>query len=139
MFDPNDVESIDVYIKAKLEKLTKLDGPLCEDLNQSKLSLYYTPTERSMGSRILSPTGELAGIHINYIEDRRYSIQPFMDGPSTSKDIQSLKNIIRDCSESNSTESDGTVRPRSASFQNLLPPQEVVKVLGENDNKETQL
>lgn len=142
VFDPNDVESIDVYIKSKIEKLTKLDGPLSDDsINQSKLSLYYTPTERSLGSRILSPTGELAGIHINYIEDRRYSMQPFLDGPSTSKDVQSLGdiNVNRDCSDSNSTGSGGTIRPRSASFQNLLPPQGGAKVPGENDNRETQL
>lgn len=143
VFDPADVESIDVYIKTKIEKLTRLDDPPVDDVNQSKLSLYYTPTERSLGSRVLSPAGELAGIHINYIEDRRYSLLPFNDGPSTSKDVRSLKDLKREFSESNSTESGGTIRPRSASFQNLLPNQEFAKVFGENDHKgdssETQL
>lgn len=70
IFDPHDVESIDMYIKTKIERLTKLDDPNL-DMSQSKLSLYYTPTERSLDStKFLSPcTDVLAGIHINYIED----------------------------------------------------------------------
>ncbi|CAG9759848.1 unnamed protein product [Ceutorhynchus assimilis] len=75
IFEPADLESVDFYIKSKIDKLSSLD-----DLNQSKLSLYYTPTERSMGSK-----EALAGIHINYIENKPPEM-PILVLPSTSKD-----------------------------------------------------
>lgn len=88
VFDPTDLESVDFYIKSKIEKLSNLDEEVDEgeDLTQSKLSLYYTPTERSIGSKVMSPMDEdvLAGVHINYIENR--PVMPILHGPSTSKD-----------------------------------------------------
>lgn len=77
IFDPNDIEGIDVYIKTKIENLTKIDDHK-SDLSQSKLSLYYTPTERSLGSG----DNVLAGVHINYIEKR-----PNLDLPDIAIDI----------------------------------------------------
>lgn len=85
IFDPADMESVDFYIKAKIEQLSSLDEVAeTDNLNQSRLSLYYTPTERSIGSKVLSPTEDvLAGVHINYIENRPE--MPILEGPSTSK------------------------------------------------------
>lgn len=84
VFDPADLESVDFYIKSKIEKLSNLDEADMEDINQSRLSLYYTPTERSLGSKVLSPTDDvLAGVHINYIENRPE--MPILEGPSTSQ------------------------------------------------------
>ncbi|KAH1021100.1 hypothetical protein HUJ04_010659 [Dendroctonus ponderosae] len=84
VFDPADLESVDFYIKTKIEKLSNLDEGDMEDMNQSRLSLYYTPTERSLGSKVLSPTDDvLAGVHINYIENRPE--MPILEGPSTSQ------------------------------------------------------
>lgn len=86
VFDPADLESVDFYIKSKIEKLSNLDEVTDpENMTQSRLSLYYTPTERSLGSRILSPASDdvLAGVHINYIENRPEI--PILEGPSTSK------------------------------------------------------
>lgn len=62
-FDP-DVEIIDMYLKTKIEKLSKLPNPIFDE--ESKISVYYTPTERSVNSRRNSPIPE--GIHINMIE-----------------------------------------------------------------------
>lgn len=67
VFDPNDMDSIDIYLKAKIDTLTMIGRPQ-PDLYQSKMSLYYTPTERSLGSR-LGFDDDLAGVHINYIEN----------------------------------------------------------------------
>lgn len=67
VFDPNDINNIDMYIKTKIEKLTKLDDITSEE-RQSRMSLYYTPTERSISK--LSLTDPLVGVHINYIEKR---------------------------------------------------------------------
>lgn len=61
-FDP-DVEVMDMYLKTKIDKLAKL--PNFDD--ESKISIYYTPTERSVKSRRNSPTIP-EGIHINMIE-----------------------------------------------------------------------
>ncbi|KAK9870042.1 hypothetical protein WA026_006137 [Henosepilachna vigintioctopunctata] len=86
VMENNEVESIDVYIKAKIEKLAELDEINTEsntDLTQSRLSLYYTPTERSLGSEIASPTSPLAGVHINYIKDTPDPL--FLEQPCTSK------------------------------------------------------
>lgn len=64
-FDP-DVEIVDMYLKSKIEKLSKLPNPIPDD--ESKISIYYTPTERSVNSRRNSP--EIPeGIHINMIEN----------------------------------------------------------------------
>lgn len=88
VFDPADLESVDFYIKSKIEKLSNLDEvpDETENLTQSKLSLYYTPTERSIGSKVMSPMDDdvLEGVHINYIENR--PVMPILHGPSTSKD-----------------------------------------------------
>lgn len=63
-FDP-DVEVVDMYLKTKIEKLSKLPSPIPDD--ESKVSIYYTPTERSVNSRRNSPVIP-EGIHINMIE-----------------------------------------------------------------------
>ncbi|KAM3958323.1 LOW QUALITY PROTEIN: uncharacterized protein ACR2FA_007648 [Aphomia sociella] len=63
-FDP-DVEIIDMYLKTKIEKLSKLPNPIPDD--ESKISIYYTPTERSLNSRRI-PVPIPEGIHINMIE-----------------------------------------------------------------------
>lgn len=69
-FDP-DVEVIDMYLKSKLEKLSKLPNPIPDD--ESRISVYYTPTERSVNStrnsRRNSPVFIPDGIHINMIEN----------------------------------------------------------------------
>lgn len=62
-FDP-DVEVIDMYLKTKIEKLSNLPNPIFDE--ESKMSVYYTPTERSVNSRRNSPVPE--GVHINMIE-----------------------------------------------------------------------
>lgn len=62
-FDP-DVEVIDMYLKTKIEKLSNLPNPIFDE--ESKNSVYYTPTERSVNSRRNSPIPD--GIHINMIE-----------------------------------------------------------------------
>ncbi|XP_068623187.1 leucine-rich repeat and immunoglobulin-like domain-containing nogo receptor-interacting protein 3 [Battus philenor] len=64
-FDP-DVEVIDMYLKTKIEKLSHLPNPILDD--ESKMSIYYTPTERSVNSRRNSPITIPEGIHINMIE-----------------------------------------------------------------------
>jgi len=68
VFDPNDLDSLDMYLKTKINKFTIIRNPEPE-LIQSKMSLYYTPTERSLGSRIEFDDDDLAGVHINYIEN----------------------------------------------------------------------
>lgn len=79
IFDPHDVESVDCYIKAKIEKLAQISASTT-DVSQSRLSLYYTPSELS----IVEKSPDLLGdIHINYIEDTP-TIISFGD-PSTSK------------------------------------------------------
>ncbi|GBP48004.1 Leucine-rich repeat and immunoglobulin-like domain-containing nogo receptor-interacting protein 2 [Eumeta japonica] len=62
-FDP-DVEIIDMYIKTKIEKLSSLPNPD----EESRMSVYYTPTERSVNSRRNSVILAPEGIHINIIE-----------------------------------------------------------------------
>lgn len=63
-FDP-DLEVMDMYLKSKIEKLARL--PTLGD-DESKISVYYTPTERSLDSRRGSPVALPEGIHINMIE-----------------------------------------------------------------------
>lgn len=81
VFDTNDIEGIDMYLKTKIDRLTEIDDPT-SDITQSKLSLYYTPTERSLGSRISPGSDVLAGVHINIIEGK--PLPPRLR-PSTSK------------------------------------------------------
>ncbi|KAJ8927043.1 hypothetical protein NQ314_020530 [Rhamnusium bicolor] len=81
VFDPHDVESVDCYIKSKIEKLANLDMS-STDVTQSRMSLYYTPSERSHADRKGS-MDPLAGVHINYIEDAPKMLM--LEGPSTSK------------------------------------------------------
>ncbi|CAG9133057.1 unnamed protein product [Plutella xylostella] len=64
-FDP-DVEVIDMYLKTKIEKLSSLPDPVFD--TESKVSVYYTPTERSVTSRRGSPVDLPDNIHINIIE-----------------------------------------------------------------------
>lgn len=81
VFDPQDVENIDWYIKAKIEKLAKINSS-STDLTQSRMSLYYTPSERSGLDK--SPDEDpLAGVYINYIQDPPDILS--IDLPSTSK------------------------------------------------------
>nr|CAH7738155.1 unnamed protein product [Callosobruchus chinensis] len=77
----HDFEDVDCYIKAKMEKMAELNASTT-DVTQSRLSLYYTPSERSEGMGDREPLG---GIHINYIEDSRPSLRMLADIPSTSK------------------------------------------------------
>lgn len=82
-----------MYIKTKIDNLTKLDDITSEDM-QSRMSLYYTPTERSVSK--LSLTDPLAGIHINYIEgkpkiDSLYSLR----AGDLSNGTVGLKSILR--------------------------------------------
>lgn len=70
IFDPNDISGIDTYIKQKMEKLSTIPDP--DD--QSKMSIYYTPTERSIGSRKGSPPPmEFMpdGACINFLDERK--------------------------------------------------------------------
>lgn len=90
VFDPDDISELDMYIKAKIEQLTELGN---DDLTQSKLSLYYTPTELSLST---FPPPALAGIHINYIEDGPPLLPHFLfrdeadpSQPCTTKSFQS--------------------------------------------------
>lgn len=80
VFDPKDVENVDCYIKSKIEKLARLDASIT-DMTQSKLSLYYTPSERSLMEK--SPTEIPASIYINYIEEPPRGIL-MMEEPTTS-------------------------------------------------------
>lgn len=86
VLDPNEVESLDMYIKAKIEKLAQLEEVNADantDINQSRLSLYYTPTERSLASKVASPMSPPPGIHINYIQDKPDPL--FLEQPCSSK------------------------------------------------------
>ncbi|XP_044749978.1 immunoglobulin domain and leucine-rich repeat-containing protein 2 isoform X2 [Coccinella septempunctata] len=87
VLDTTEVENLDMYIKAKIEKLAQLDEVCTEantDLNQSRLSLYYTPTERSLASKVASPVSPLPpGLIINYIQDRPDPL--FLEQPCSSK------------------------------------------------------
>lgn len=119
VFDPNDVESIDMYIKTKIEKLTNLDGTdnidNFEDVTQSKLSLYYTPTEWSLNTKS-SPIGDAVaeemGIYINYIEDD-HKCDP-IDIPSTSK-----QHFQRNSFDDLRPQVDDCVQPHSNSLPDL--------------------
>lgn len=79
IIDQHDVESVDCYIKAKIEKLTEISlSPT--DITQSRLSLYYTPSELSIVEKNPDLLGE---IHINYIENT--SPNMLFEEPSTSE------------------------------------------------------
>lgn len=72
-----------MYIKAKMEKLTVISDDPNSDMTQSRLSLYYTPTERSAESK---NDDVLVGVHINYYSDKPATAPfPTLDTPSTSK------------------------------------------------------
>nr|XP_023014244.1 uncharacterized protein LOC111504011 [Leptinotarsa decemlineata] len=89
VFDPQDVESVDCYIKAKMEKLSNF---YCSatDVTQSRLSLYYTPSERSAAENL--PTDPLEGIYINYIEEPPRGIL-LMEEPSTSRQAMMAESL----------------------------------------------
>lgn len=92
VFDVNDIESLDMYIKTKIEKLTEIEDP---SINHSRLSLYYTPTERSVThSRQGSAGDALAGVHINYIENKPEPYE-LLKAPSTSKQAQALEDSLK--------------------------------------------
>lgn len=81
-FDP-DVEQLDTYFKSKIDKLAELRA-IPDD--ESKISIYYTPTERSVNSRRNSPVLYPPGIHINMIEkgppSRQWAmIRPIQNAP----------------------------------------------------------
>lgn len=65
VFDPKDIAGIDMYIKTKIDKLAALEVPNLNE-SQSKMSVYYTPTEISDDANDDAPA--LEGVHINYIE-----------------------------------------------------------------------
>lgn len=70
VFDPQDLDaSLDPYFKTKIEKLAKLRDLNIDD-EQSKISVYYTPSERSLDSRRGSSSMMPDGTHINYLKDR---------------------------------------------------------------------
>lgn len=77
--DQHDIEGIDCYIKSKIGKLAEISLS-STDITQSKLSLYYTPSELSIVEKSPEPLGE---IHINYIENSPPSI--LFEKPSTSE------------------------------------------------------
>lgn len=91
VFDPSkDADSVDMYLKSKIDKLAELDEVTdnSTDVTQSRLSLYYTPTERSIGSRTDSMEA-LNGIVINYIEDDEPG-DLVLQGPSSSRRYHSI-------------------------------------------------
>lgn len=103
-FDP-DVEVM--YLKTQIEKLSNLPSPIADD--ESKMSVYYTPTERSVNSRRDSPVAIPEGIYINMIENgpprllalmRPPPDQPFPEPdsptPTTSKCTIPTKQYDRD-------------------------------------------
>lgn len=88
VFDMNDVESIDVYLKSKIGKLAELEEVTNTDVTQSRQSLYYTPTERSLGSRIMSPSEPHTEVFINHINNKPDDVLIFIDGgASTSTNV----------------------------------------------------
>lgn len=87
IFDPQDLGSIDCYIKAKIEKLAQISASTT-DVTQSRLSLYYTPSELS----VVEKSPDLLGdIYINHIE---YAPPNFpFEEPCTSKQAFNFADI----------------------------------------------
>lgn len=140
VFDPNDVESIDIYLKAKIEKLADLEEVTNTDLTQSRLSLYYTPTERSLGSRILSPGDPPSEIFINHIQSRLEL--PVVAGPSTSHETIASNGTNRSSLKtSHSTEELLMKNNSSCDIQSStsLPELSVGNVVDETSKRETAL
>ncbi|CAG9856078.1 unnamed protein product [Phyllotreta striolata] len=79
VFESQEIESVDCYIKSKIRKLENMDASMT-DLTQSRMSLYYTPSERSVTER--SPA-DGPSIYINYIENPPSGIL-MMEEPTTS-------------------------------------------------------
>lgn len=90
VFDLADADSVDCYIKAKIEKLANLDASTT-DMTQSRMSLYYTPSERSIAGNYPDIP---AGIHINYIDEKPLRL-PMFEQPSTSKIFDMVENSAR--------------------------------------------
>lgn len=86
IFDPQNAESVDCYIKAKIEKLAQLSLSTT-DVTQSRLSIYYTPSELSVVEKAQEPLGD---IYINYIDNVPKNIEE----PSTSKQGLAICNSI---------------------------------------------
>lgn len=113
IFDPQDVGSIDCYIKAKIEKLAQISASTT-DITQSRLSLYYTPSELSVAEKSPDLLGD---IHINYIE---YAppILPFGE-PSTSKQAFDFNDVINMSRQKNDEDTLREVRIDAQLEQNI--------------------
>lgn len=128
VFDPNDMDSIDIYLKAKIDTLTMIGKPQ-PDLYQSKMSLYYTPTERSLGSR-LGFDDDLAGVHINYIENEPVPVPdlkfppllpPHQGTKATLKVTMSSNEIYKDKERKKSAPKNNDPPNQSTSLPDLNP------------------
>ncbi|KAG5894441.1 hypothetical protein JTB14_014890 [Gonioctena quinquepunctata] len=123
VFDPQDIDSIDCYIKAKMQKLAKFNASM-SDVTQSKLSLYYTPSERSIPGG--SPTEPLGDIYINYIEDPPRGIL-LMEEPTTSRRAMMADGFLKLAPSTEELFQNDTykvdVEP-STSFQ-VIPPRDI--------------
>lgn len=80
--DP-DVEHLDMYLKTKIEALARLP-PFAPDA-ESKLSVYYTPTERSLGSRRGSPAPDVIVNMIERPPPGLFELLPPEPSPTTSR------------------------------------------------------
>ncbi|XP_057655817.1 uncharacterized protein LOC130893605 [Diorhabda carinulata] len=125
VFDPQEAESIDCYIKSKIEKLANLDASTT-DLTQSRMSLYYTPSERSSVHK--SPTEISPSIYINYIEDPPRGFL-MMEEPTTSgyRKIGFVESVLSDHScddllQRELKESEIVSNPNLPSTSGLAPP-----------------
>lgn len=123
IFDPQDVGSIDCYIKAKIEKLAQISASTT-DITQSRLSLYYTPSELS----VVEKSPELLGdIHINHIEYAPPMLLPF-EAPSTSKQAFTFHDVIYKSKETNDEDTLKEVRTDTQLEQNI--PNDKVQMIG---------
>ncbi|KAJ8934744.1 hypothetical protein NQ318_004972 [Aromia moschata] len=107
VFDPQDTESIDCYIKSKIEKLINLDLSISDDV----ALLHPSESVRSLSQK--PEPDALEGVYINYIENAPKLLM--LDGPSTSRhandievELASLQTIVtqNQQEETNTTEGD---------------------------------
>lgn len=122
VFDPEDVIGIDTYIKSKIEQLAEIPEPIIPDEMQSRLSLYYTPTERSI---IGSPGTEshiidgFDGIYINMIENvptTSYAIENENGDPRRFSITEPIYNL----SEPSCSTSNNSSKPSTTSIRNSM-------------------
>uniref|UniRef100_A0AAG5DQJ0 Ig-like domain-containing protein n=1 Tax=Anopheles atroparvus TaxID=41427 RepID=A0AAG5DQJ0_ANOAO len=98
--DDEDFDGFEVYLKAKIEKLSQLEGGekpsskaigseyalkylenfSAKSIDESKASVYFTPNDGHA-----SPEPQLSPIHINYIEGRRPPL-PLLDDDDDDRD-----------------------------------------------------